>query len=440
MSENFSSSWIEVRLGQLVKGYRGVSYRPEQLQYHSTELTVTLLRATNIQNGALTFDDVQFVPNFLATPNQLLEFGDIAVCMSNGSKALVGKSAPYRKHEKHTHTVGAFCSIFKPVDKSNAEFVLHLFKSQIYQKTIDLALAGSAINNLKNSSIEETIFRIPESKKHRDKIAAILTTVDTAIEKTEALIEKYQQIKAGLMHDLFTRGVLLNGKLRPPREQAPELYQETAVGWIPKEWEVCKMIDLADNKPGSTTIGPFGSNLVAADYRSEGVPIVFVRDIKTDGFQWNSDTYVSESKAIQLSAHNVKKGDILATKMGLPPCVSCLYPEWMPDGVMTADIIRLTPNKKLVYSFWLPIAINQDRVIRQVAAITAGVTRSKVTLFDFRNIKIAKPDLQEQELIADKVLSIQKLIDTEKEQRDKLNVQKLGLMQDLLTGKVEVRV
>ena len=69
------------------------------------------------------------------------------------------------------------------------------------------------------------------------KIARILQTIDQAIEKTEALIEKYQQIKAGLMHDLFTRGIGADGKLRPPREQAPELYQQTPIGWIPKEWD-----------------------------------------------------------------------------------------------------------------------------------------------------------------------------------------------------------
>lgn len=72
----------------------------------------------------------------------------------------------------------------------------------------------------------------------QNKIATILTSIDTAIEKTEALIEKYRQIKAGLMHDLFTRGVFPNGQLRPPREQAPGLYQETVIGWIPKDWRL----------------------------------------------------------------------------------------------------------------------------------------------------------------------------------------------------------
>ena len=39
------------------------------------------------------------------------------------------------------------------------------------------------------------------------------------------------------MHDLFTRGVLPNGQLRPLREQAPELYEETSHGWMPRGWE-----------------------------------------------------------------------------------------------------------------------------------------------------------------------------------------------------------
>ena len=42
----------------------------------------------------------------------------------------------------------------------------------------------------------------PKSKNTQRKIATILSTIDTVIEQTEALIEKYQHIKAGLMHDL----------------------------------------------------------------------------------------------------------------------------------------------------------------------------------------------------------------------------------------------
>ena len=84
------------------------------------------------------------------------------------------------------------------------------------------------------------------------KIARILTTLDNLIEKTEALIAKYQAIKQGMMHDLFTRGVDAHGHLRPPQAEAPDLYKQSELGWIPKEWEVhpcgslCSGIVVAD--------------------------------------------------------------------------------------------------------------------------------------------------------------------------------------------------
>ena len=61
---------------------------------------------------------------------------------------------------------------------------------------------------------------LPEQRK----IAHILTTVDDLIDRTEALIAKLRAIKQGLKHDLLTRGVDGHGQLRPPPEEAPELY------------------------------------------------------------------------------------------------------------------------------------------------------------------------------------------------------------------------
>ena len=65
----------------------------------------------------------------------------------------------------------------------------------------------------------------------------MLTTLDNLIEKTESLIAKYQAIKQGMMHDLFTRGVDVHGHLRPIQADAPDLYQQSELGWIPNEWE-----------------------------------------------------------------------------------------------------------------------------------------------------------------------------------------------------------
>ncbi|WP_447406997.1 hypothetical protein, partial [Clostridium perfringens] len=44
-----------------------------------------------------------------------------------------------------------------------------------------------------------------------------------------------------LLHDLLTRDVDANGKLRPSYEAAPDLYQKTVIGWRPKDWEICQV-------------------------------------------------------------------------------------------------------------------------------------------------------------------------------------------------------
>jgi len=77
--------------------------------------------------------------------------------------------------------------------------------------------AGSTRYGLSNRAIAQATIRIPPLRQQQ-KIARILQTIDWAIEQTEALIDKYQQIKAGLMHDLFTRDIGPDGQLRPPRD------------------------------------------------------------------------------------------------------------------------------------------------------------------------------------------------------------------------------
>lgn len=326
--------------------------------------------------------------------------------------------------------------VYVDPQKADSEFVYYLLSRELDE--LKKLNQGTSINGIVRGDLEKHVVSFPRDPSVQKKLVAIFRSIDTAIEKTEALIAKHQQIKAGLMHDLFTRGVLPNGQLRPPRSEAPGLYQKTAIGWIPLDWQIVQMHTLAEDRKGSTTIGPFGSDLIAADYRTEGVPVVFVRDVKESGFQWNSDTYVSLAKAWKLRAHKVSSGEVLATKMGLPPCISCVYPDWMPDGVITADMIRLTPDTKRVNAAWLAAAINHDRVKRQVAAITAGVTRPKVTLADFRSIRIALPRLEEQQEVNSQLSMVERIIAAETERTAKLQKQKLGLMQDLLTGRVQV--
>ena len=79
-------------------------------------------------------------------------------------------------------------------------------------------------------------------KPEQTKIAEILSTVDQAIDQTEALITKQQRIKTGLMQDLLTRGIDEDGNLRS--EDTHE-FKDSPLERIPVEWDVKKIKHIA---------------------------------------------------------------------------------------------------------------------------------------------------------------------------------------------------
>lgn len=325
-------------------------------------------------------------------------------------------------------------SVGAPVD---SDFLAHYFDGgAIDTQLADVAKEGARNHGLLNVSVKE-FFEIetalPPIEEQRC-VAQILDTLDTAIREAEALIDKLKAVKQGLLHDLLTRGIDANGQLRPPQSEAPQLYKKTPLGWTPNEWEVEPIMRLTS----SSVIGPFGSDLVASDYRVSGIPVIFVRDVKPDQLVWKSNVFVSATKAQALAAHEVRAGDVVATKMGMPPCVAAVYPKSMPCGIVTADIVRLRPCTDRICPDWMSMFINFSAVAKQVEQITAGVTRPKVTLRDVRDLLIGLPSIEEQERVLDRLTAMQSQIQLEKASHRKLSVGKAGLMDDLLTGRVRV--
>ena len=104
------------------------------------------------------------------------------------------------------------------------------------------------------------------------KIAEVLSTVDRAIEQTEALIAKQQRIKTGLMQDLLTRGIDEHGNLRS--EQTHE-FKDSPLGRIPVEWDVKALDEIVDE---SITYGI----VQAGPHVDGGVPYIRTGDMRGD--------------------------------------------------------------------------------------------------------------------------------------------------------------
>ena len=196
--------WREVRLGEVGKCVRGVSYKSiSDLFEFETERTIRLLRANNINDSTINFDEVQYVIRNVVKREQILQAGDIVICMSSGSKNLVGKAAVY-KETKNKYTVGAFCSIFRTKNQENKGFVQQLFFSNQYKRNLIILLSGTNINNLYSRDILKMKFFLPQKGSEQIRIAAVLSACDREIELLKKKQEKLRKQKRGLMQKLLT--------------------------------------------------------------------------------------------------------------------------------------------------------------------------------------------------------------------------------------------
>ena len=110
-------------------------------------------------------------------------------------------------------------------------------------------------------------------------IAEILDTADEAIRQTERLTAKLKLVKAGLLHDLLTRGLDEHGRLRDPQAH-PEQFKDSPLGRIPRGWEVKRLTDIASYQNG----GPFPSN----EYGNDGIPLLRPGNLPNDDFvRWD---------------------------------------------------------------------------------------------------------------------------------------------------------
>ncbi len=316
-----------------------------------------------------------------------------------------------------------------------------LYYELLFKKPNVIAWAqGSTFAEIRVPILEKIPLKVPKSIRLQEKIYKILEKIDQTIEKTEALIEKYQQIKTGLMHDLFTRGITADGKLRPPKEQAPELYKETPIGWIPKEWD----FDLLDAVKDSIVDGPFGSNLKTEHYVIDaGVRVVRLQNIQSTMYNDTDRAYVSHDHANFLIRNKVIPSDILIAGLGddkYPVGRSCQYPLDLPAAINKADCFRLRCKLEKWSNEFIMYYMNTSGARHQIRKYEQGVTRPRINLSNIKRVLLPTPGIKEQEAISLQLKTIEMKINNEERTKTKLLQQKSGLMHDLLTGKVQVKV
>jgi type I restriction enzyme S subunit len=314
-------------------------------------------------------------------------------------------------------------------------FICRFFETGEYERQLGYRSAGTGLKHIHLEHFRAFLIATPPIAEQR-RIAKILDTVDEAIAHTSSLIAKLKQMKAGLLHDLLTRGLDENGELRDAIAH-PEQFKDSPLGRIPKDWEVQPLSNFSRKEANGFVNGPFGSDLLASELRDEGVPVIYVRDIKPGFYDRVSTVHVSEQKARELSFCNVRYGDVLVAKVGDPPCDTAPY-LLSSNSIVTQDVIRIRPGDD-TETYFLSSLINSNLARKAIEFITIAGTRKRVSLTEFKHMQLPKPPYKEQCRISSILRTYDIRIRTEEGYREKLKLQKQGLMHDLLTGKVRVK-
>jgi type I restriction enzyme, S subunit len=267
-------------------------------------------------------------------------FAKITPCMENGKGA-------YARNLVNGHGFGSTeFHVLRATDRGDAEFLYHISQSvEVRQKAIAFFTGSAGQQRVDASFFYRFPLLIPTSPEQR-RIARILTTLDNLIEKTEALIAKYQAIKQGMMRDLFTRGVDEHGHLRPSYAEAADLYKPSELGRIPKEWGVKSLVDVT---PGGPKNGYFKKpELVGRGYKLVNV---------TDLYQpYGIDTDYPAVERIEASDADVQKygvadGDLFITRSSLvlTGIAHCNIVQRVKEPTLfECHVMRLRPNKQTI--------------------------------------------------------------------------------------------
>lgn len=271
-------------------------------------------------------------------------------------------------------------------------------------------------------------------REEQGKIAHVLSTVDKAIEETEALIAKQQRIKTGLMQDLLTKGIDENGNLRS--EETHE-FKDSPLGWIPVEWRVSDLGTALKQAQGLLQTGPFGSQLHASEYSAEGIPVIMPQDISIGEVCDRHIARIPVPRASSLSRHRVKPGDIIFARRGdlsRAATIGVCQEGW----VCGTGCFLLRVPENAIDARWLALNYRHQSIQRQVDTNAVGATMPSLNNSMMSQLLIAFPNLSEQRAIALFVENKEKQLRASREYLEKLRALKAALMQDLLTGRKRV--
>jgi type I restriction enzyme S subunit len=431
------SQYPQVALSELVHPNRPITYGIVQPGPDVSPGGVPLIRGKDYSSGKVDSSALYHVKPEIDAPYRRSKVlaGDILLSIVG----YVGQAAVVPEELAGANITQTTARVSIDPAKANNFYVYQHLASPHFRPQICRFEKGSAQPGLNLSDVERLRIALPRHEVQQ-RVADVLFAVDDAIAQTEALIAKTQQIKAGLMHDLFTRGVTPDGQLRPPREEAPKLCKESPIGWIPSEWEVGRLPDKRSSGRPYLKTGPFGSSLKLEHWVDVGRPVVTIGALGEGEFLLGELLHVSEETAERLREYQLEAGDVVFSRVadvGRSATIGEEHRGW----VMSSNLMRISLDRGAIVPDFLQAQLAYDaRVRRQIRATVNAGGRDVANSATLNRLHFPWPCKQEQERVVDRFACLVRSRQANIALLNKLRLVKAGLMHDLLTGRVRVPI
>jgi type I restriction enzyme S subunit len=359
--------------------------------------------------------------NSSISTNSVFEAGDI----------LFGKLRPNLRKSLQVEFRG-YCSTDFLVLRAR-QGVYPGFAARVFQSdaVFDVAVQTAIGTKMPRTSWEHlktlSVF-VPHLAKQR-RISEILDAADEAIRQTERVIAKLRAVKAGLLHDLLTRGLDEHGRLRDPQAH-PEQFKDSPLGRIPREWDVAQFQEYAISSA-------FGPRFSSDAYNESGnVATLRTTDMDDEGNIDLSTMPIAQLDLDRLRIHLLEVGDILISRSGT--CgITAVFPGCRLPVLPGAFLIRFRLSgelhPQLVRSYFNSV-IGRGRVLCQAQ----GGVQKNLQGTALLRLLIPVPPSSEQCQVLRTLETHDARIRAERVALAKLRRIKRGLMDDLLTGRVRV--
>lgn len=352
-----------LKIQEVANQVRGVSYKPDDLHDSLNDSSVILLRANNIDDGKINFDDVVYVDKSKVSKEQYLKRGDILVCASSGSKQLVGKAASVDFETECTF--GAFCKVVRPQEEF-ARYLGKYFQSNTYRSKISAVAIGANINNIRNEHIDTLDLRVYDEAKN-EEVVHVISCVQSIIEHRKQEIKKLDDLIKARFVELFSQG---NHK-------------------IVKASEVCDFITKGTTPPTGEITEEYGEGMI---------PFLKVYNLSFTGemlFDDNPQYIPRKTHNGKLARSKVYPNDVLMNIVGPPlgkfTIVTDEYKEWNIN-----QAIAIFRAKERILPRFLLHALMQPTVLEPFIGQAVGIRQQNLSLEQCRNLQFPLPSIEEQ--------------------------------------------